>query len=155
MKSNRFVDTLRSGWLTTGYKVKQFRGEFRRDMLALNMPWRSNSGTAALHLALDAVGIKEGDEVILPTMTFAATAEVVLYFKAKPVLVDCQRRYSQYRSDRIEARDHLPNQGNHSGSFWRAAVRYDTDSGTLPVSMACALSKMRHTRYRPTIRVKG
>ena len=47
-----------------------------------------NSGTAALHLALDAVGIKEGDEVIVPTMTFAATAEVVLYLKAKPVLVD-------------------------------------------------------------------
>ena len=50
-----------------------------------------NSGTAALHLALDAIGIREGDEVIVPAMTFAATAEVVLYFKAQPILVDCQR----------------------------------------------------------------
>ena len=49
-----------------------------------------NSGTAALHLALEAIGICEGDEVILPTMTFTATAEVVTYFKAKPVLVDCE-----------------------------------------------------------------
>jgi perosamine synthetase len=48
-----------------------------------------NSATAALHLALDAVGVGPGDEVILPTMTFAATAEVVIHLGAKPVLVDC------------------------------------------------------------------
>jgi dTDP-4-amino-4,6-dideoxygalactose transaminase len=83
------VETLRSGWLTTGPKVKRFEKEFAAsvgagDAVALN------SATAALHLALDAVGVKEGDEVILPTMTFAATAEIVHYFKAKPVLVDCE-----------------------------------------------------------------
>src|SRR5688500_5256404 len=83
------VETLRSGWLTTGPKVKRFEHEFAAsvgagDAVALN------SATAALHLALDAVGVKEGDEVVLPTMTFAATAEVVHYFKAKPVLVDCE-----------------------------------------------------------------
>jgi perosamine synthetase len=49
-----------------------------------------NSGTAALHLALDALGVGEGDEVIVPTMTFAATAEVVHYLRARPVLVDCE-----------------------------------------------------------------
>ena len=49
-----------------------------------------NSGTAALHLALDAIGLKQGDEVILPTITFAATGEVVTYFGARPVLVDCE-----------------------------------------------------------------
>jgi len=49
-------------------------------------------GTAALHLSLEAVGIQEGDEVILPTLTFAATAEVVRYFDAKPVLVDVDPR---------------------------------------------------------------
>jgi dTDP-4-amino-4,6-dideoxygalactose transaminase len=48
-----------------------------------------NSCTAALHLALAAIGVKKGDEVILPTMTFAATGEVVFYFRARPVLVDC------------------------------------------------------------------
>jgi perosamine synthetase len=82
------VETLKSGWLTTGPKVKRFEEEFAR-YLGCRHAVAVNSGTAALHLALDAIGIKEGDEVILPTMTFAATAEVVLYFKARPVLVDC------------------------------------------------------------------
>jgi dTDP-4-amino-4,6-dideoxygalactose transaminase len=84
------VETLRSGWLTTGSKVKRFEEDFS-SYVGSKHAVAVNSGTAALHLALDAVGIKEGDEVIVPTMTFAATAEVVLYFKAKPVLVDCQR----------------------------------------------------------------
>jgi dTDP-4-amino-4,6-dideoxygalactose transaminase len=83
------VETLRSGWLTTGSKVKTFEADFSR-YVGSSHAVAVNSGTAALHLALDAVGIKEGDEVIVPAMTFAATAEVVLYFKAKPVLVDCQ-----------------------------------------------------------------
>ena len=83
------VETLRSGWLTTGPKVKRFEEDFAR-YLGCSHAVAVNSGTAALHLALDAIGIKEGDDVIVPTMTFAATAEVVLYFKANPVLVDCQ-----------------------------------------------------------------
>jgi perosamine synthetase len=83
------VETLRSGWLTTGPKAKRFEQEFSK-FTGAGEAVAVNSGTAALHLALDAVGLKEGDEVILPTMTFAATAEVVHYFKAKPVLVDCE-----------------------------------------------------------------
>ncbi len=83
------VATLRSGWLTTGPKVKRFEEQFA-GYLGCRHAVAVNSGTAALHLALDAVGIKEGDEVIVPTMTFAATAEVVFYLKAKPVLVDCR-----------------------------------------------------------------
>lgn len=83
------VETLRSGWLTTGSKVRQFEGDFA-SYVGCQHAVAVNSGTAALHLALEAVGIQEGDEVLVPTMTFAATAEVVLYFKARPVLVDCQ-----------------------------------------------------------------
>jgi len=83
------VETLRSGGLTTGPKVKKFEDDFGR-FVGSSYAIAVNSGTAALHLALDAIGIEEGDEVIVPTMTFTATAEVVLYFKAKPVLVDCQ-----------------------------------------------------------------
>ena len=83
------VETFRSGWLTTGPKVKRFEEDFAR-YLGCTHAVAVNSGTAALHLALDAIGIKEGDDVIVPTMTFAATAEVVLYFKANPVLVDCE-----------------------------------------------------------------
>ena len=82
------LDTLRSGWLTTGSKVKQFEADFAK-YLGCSHAVAVNSCTAALHLALEAVGIEQGDEVIVPTMTFTASAEVVLYFKAKPVFVDC------------------------------------------------------------------
>ncbi len=84
------VDTLKSGWLTSGPKTKRFETDFANYVGAKNAI-AVNSCTAALHLALNAVGIKPGDEVIVPTFTFAATAEVVLYFGAKPVLVDCSR----------------------------------------------------------------
>lgn len=82
------VQTLRSGWLTSGPRVKEFEAAFAAYVGAAHAV-AVNSGTAALHLALDAIGIEEGDEVIVPTMTFAATAEVVRYFKAWPRLVDC------------------------------------------------------------------
>ena len=84
------VETLRSGWLTTGPKTKQFEAAFATAVGATHAV-AVNSCTAGLHLALDAVGLARGDEVVLPTMTFAATAEVVAYFDATPVLVDCQR----------------------------------------------------------------
>ncbi len=83
------VETLRSGWLTTGLKTKQFETEFA-DWIGASHAVALNSCTAALHLALEAVGVSEGDEVIVPTMTFAATAEVVHYCRAVPVLIDCQ-----------------------------------------------------------------
>ena len=96
------VETLESGWLTTGPKVKRFEEDFAK-YLGCRHAIAVNSGTAALHLALDAIGIKEGDEVIVPTMTFAATAEVVLYFKAKPILVDCQPDTLNLDPTQIEA----------------------------------------------------
>lgn len=86
------VDVLKSGWITTGPKVKAFEEAFAR-FLGVRHALAVNSCTAALHLALDAIGLKEGDEVLVPTLTFAATAEVVAYFKAKPVLVDSEPCY--------------------------------------------------------------
>jgi len=83
------VDTLKSGWLTTGPKVKRFEEEFA-ECLQHSHAVAVNSCTAALHLALEAIGVVAGDTVIVPTMTFAATAEVARYFNARPVLVDCQ-----------------------------------------------------------------
>ena len=79
---------LRSGWLTTGPRTKQFEAAFAtavgaRHALALN------SCTAALHLAVEALGLRAGQAVLVPTMTFAATAEVVRYQGAVPLLVDC------------------------------------------------------------------
>src|SRR5208282_1034538 len=85
---NAVLEALRSGWLTTGPRVREFEEAFARFTGAAHAV-ALNSCTAALHLAIAAVGISEGDEVIVPTMTFAATGEVVLYFKAWPVLVDC------------------------------------------------------------------
>lgn len=81
------VDTLRSGWLTTGPKTKRFEREFAQRVGA---PYALavNSATAAMHLALDAIGLRPGDEVIVPVYTFTATAEVVVYFRARPVFVD-------------------------------------------------------------------
>ncbi|HUJ10910.1 MAG TPA: DegT/DnrJ/EryC1/StrS family aminotransferase, partial [Verrucomicrobiae bacterium] len=94
------VDTLKNGWLTTGPKTKQFEADFatyvrQKHAIALN------SCTAALHLALEAIGLQSGESVIVPTVTFAATAEVVRYFNAKPILVDC--RTSDFNLDPIDA----------------------------------------------------
>ncbi|MBV5340358.1 MAG: DegT/DnrJ/EryC1/StrS family aminotransferase [Deltaproteobacteria bacterium] len=85
---NEVLDSLRSGWLTTGQKTKRFEEDFAAfvgddfDAIAVN------SATAGLHLALEALGIGPGDEVITTTYTFTATAEVVRYLGADPVFVD-------------------------------------------------------------------
>ena len=86
---NEVVDCLRSGWLTTGPRTKQFEAEFARYIQHTHAV-AVNSCTAALHLALEAAGLKAGQTVVVPTMTFAATAEVVRYFNARPLLVDCR-----------------------------------------------------------------
>src|SRR5215471_2749132 len=82
------VSALRSGWLTTGPRVKKFEEEFAAAVGAKHAV-AVNSCTAALHLAVEALGLKAGEAVLVPTMTFAATAEVVRYLGAHPVLVDC------------------------------------------------------------------
>ena len=87
------VDTLRSGWVTTGPKAKRFEDDFGAFLgesvgdPALHC-MAVNSATAGLHLALEALGIGPGDEVITTTHTFTATAEVVRYLGADVVLVD-------------------------------------------------------------------
>src|SRR5436190_7124897 len=81
------VDTLRSGWLTTGPKTKRFERAFA-ERVGVPYALAVNSGTAAMHLALDAIGLQPDDEVIVPVYTFTATAEVVVYFRARSVLVD-------------------------------------------------------------------
>ena len=95
------VETLHSGWITTGSKVKQFEREFA-EQVGARYAVAVNSCTAALHLALEAIGLTEGDEVIVPTMTFAATAEVATYFKAKPVFIDCRRDNLNFDVNQIE-----------------------------------------------------
>lgn len=84
---NEMVDTLRSGWLSMGPKTIRFEEEFN-NFIGSKKSVAVSSWTAAGHLTLEAFGIQQGDEVIVPTMTFPATAEIVCYFGAKPVIVD-------------------------------------------------------------------
>ncbi len=81
------VDSLRSGWVTTGPKVKRFEEEFAAYVGAKHAIAVS-SCTAALHTSLAALDVGPGDEVIVPTLTFCATANVVVHVGATPVLVD-------------------------------------------------------------------
>lgn len=82
------VATLRSGWVTTGPKTKQFESDFSAFLGGGVESIAVNSATAGLHLALEAVGVGPGDEVITTTHTFTATAEVIRYLGAHPVFVD-------------------------------------------------------------------
>ena len=87
------VDALKSGWVTTGPKTRRFETDFSTflDDGAAASGLHSiavNSATAGLHLALEAIGIQPGDEVITTTHTFTATAEVVRYLGADVKLVD-------------------------------------------------------------------
>jgi perosamine synthetase len=118
------VATLRSGWLTTGPQVGRFEAEFAE---AVGAPHAVavNSCTAALHLGVEALGLRTGDLVLVPTMTFAATAEVVRYLGAVPLLVDCdpetlnldladaERKIEDLRAGRLPAS--LPPDGRLAG----------------------------------------
>lgn len=81
------VDSLRSGWLTSGPKVRRLEDELAA-YLGARHALAVSSCTAALHIALTALGIGPGDEVVVPTMTFCSTANVVIHLGARPVLVD-------------------------------------------------------------------
>ena len=83
------VEVLRSDWLTTGPKVSEFEEAFAGETGTKYAVAVSN-GTAALHAAMYAIGIEPGDEVIVPTMTFAATANCVVYQGATPVFADVE-----------------------------------------------------------------
>lgn len=82
------TDALRSGWVTTGPRTRQFETDFAAYIGGEIQAIAVNSATAGLHLALEAIGIGEGDEVITTTHTFTATAEVVRYLGADVKLVD-------------------------------------------------------------------
>lgn len=85
---NEVVNSLRSGWLTTGLKTKQFETDFAEFIGESAEAISVNSATAGLHLALEAIGVGIDDEVITTPYTFTATAEVVRYLGAHPVFVD-------------------------------------------------------------------
>ena len=85
---NEVIDTLKSGWITTGPKVKRFESDFQ-DFIGSGVEAIAvNSATSGLHLALEALGVGEGDEIIIPSLTFTATAEVARYLGANVRIVD-------------------------------------------------------------------
>lgn len=98
---NEMVDTLRSGWLSMGPKTIKFEEEFNK-YIGSKKSVAVNSWTAAGHLTLEAFGIEKGDEVIVPTMTFPATAEIVCYFGAKPIIVDVDENTLNISLDEIQ-----------------------------------------------------
>ena len=97
------VETLRSGWITTGPKTKQFEREFAAFLGGNLHALAVNSATAGLHLAVEAIGIGPGDEVITTPHTFTATAEVIRYMGAHPVFVDIDPKTFCIDPAKIEA----------------------------------------------------
>jgi len=94
-------EALESGWITTGPKTKEFERQFA-EAVGARHAIAVNSCTAAMHLALEAIGLQRGDEVITTPYTFAATAEVIRYFDAKPVFVDIEPVTLNIDPSRIE-----------------------------------------------------
>ena len=96
------VQTLRGGWLTTGPRASQFESEFAR-YVGAPAALALNSATSAMHVALAALGIGEGDAVVSTTMTFASTIHVIEHQRARAVLVDVQRDTLNIDPDQVEA----------------------------------------------------
>jgi len=97
------VQTLRSGWLTTGPKTKEFERRFA-EYVGARHAIAVNSCTAGLHLALAAAGIGEGDEVITTPLTFCATANVIVHQRATPILADVREDDFNINPEEIERR---------------------------------------------------
>lgn len=98
------VATLRSGWVTTGPKTHEFEQAFAAYLGGNVEAVAVNSATAGLHLALEACGVKSGDEVIVPTLTFTASAEIIRYLGADPVFIDCDPTTLNLDIKQIEAK---------------------------------------------------
>ena len=99
------VDCLRSGWIGTGPKVHRFE-RMLEEYIGVSSVRCIASCTAALILGMRALGVGPGDEVIVPAMTFVASANAVEHAGATPVLVDCDPRHRPDRSRRGRGGDH-------------------------------------------------
>ena len=101
-EKNNVVEAVESGWVSSkGKFINEFEEKFA-SYCQMPRGIATSNGTAALHLALKALDVKEGDEVILPSLTFIATANSVLYCNAKPVFVDSHPDYWCIDPEKIE-----------------------------------------------------
>lgn len=97
------VEVLRSGWLTTGPRTAQFEERFA-ELVSAPAALAVSSGTAALHLALIAAGVGEGDVVLTTPLTFCSTVHVIEHLRARPVLVDVDPISLNISPDRLRVR---------------------------------------------------
>ena len=97
---NEVADTLRSGWITTGPKTKKFENQITA-YCASDKTVCLDSCTSALEMTLRMLGVKKGDEVIVPAYTYTATASVVCHVGAKPVMIDCAPNTIQIDYERL------------------------------------------------------
>ncbi|HEX3232622.1 MAG TPA: DegT/DnrJ/EryC1/StrS aminotransferase family protein [Gemmatimonadales bacterium] len=121
---------LRSGWITTGAEVRAFEGEFA-EYVGARYAVAVNSCTAALHLGLEALGIRAGDEVLTSTLTFTATAEVAEYLGARARFLDVEPDTLNLSPAILRAaveRDYV-----RSGGSWRHRTSGGRLGGILPV----------------------
>jgi perosamine synthetase len=96
------VEAVKSGWVSSrGKFIEEFENSFAK-YIGVKYGVATSNGTAALHLALAALNIGEGDEVIVPDLTFAATINSVIYVGAKPVIVDVNPDYWCIDPDKLE-----------------------------------------------------
>jgi perosamine synthetase len=96
------TDAVKSGWVSSrGPFIEEFEEKFSK-YIGLKHGIATSNGTTALHLALAALGIKHGDEVIVPTLTFASVANVVIYMGAKPVFIDSHPDYWCINPNKLE-----------------------------------------------------
>jgi dTDP-4-amino-4,6-dideoxygalactose transaminase len=96
------VQTLREGWITTGPRAQRFEKEFA-ELVGAPAALAVNSATSAMHIALAALGIGEGDAVVSTTMTFASSIHVIEHQRARPVLVDVERDTLNIDPEQVEA----------------------------------------------------
>ncbi|TME03083.1 MAG: DegT/DnrJ/EryC1/StrS aminotransferase family protein, partial [Chloroflexi bacterium] len=96
------VRTLREGWITTGPRAQRFETEFAQ-LVGAPAALAVNSATSAMHIALAALGISEGDEVVTTTMTFTSTVHVIEHQRARPVLVDVEADTLNLDPNKVEA----------------------------------------------------
>src|SRR5580700_1494523 len=129
------IDTLRSGWITTGPKTKKFEKEFAAYVGARHALAVAHC-TGALHLALFAIGLSPGDEVITTPFTFTATAEVMGYLGARPIFVDIDPGTFNINPARIE-------EALESGKHNKVRAILPVHFGGLPCDMDRILSIAR------------
>ena len=121
-KKRRDFKNLRSRWLSTGPVTERFEKAFS-EYLGGGYAIAVSNGTAALHLALASLGIKEGDEVILPSLTFIATANAILYVGAKPVFADIASTEDLNISpEEIEKKITKKDESHYGDALWRLSL---------------------------------